>query len=126
MESFLPEVSFQGILISRKDTFEEFASCWEGIEDPRYGNAAVYRFHELRMVDVCCVLVAEVKDPFYAAGGNSNAQVGTTTAYSACWRYFAILMPEMLCGCSFSLQNKMALGQGSWQPGLDATGENTR
>jgi len=30
--------------------------CWEGLADPRSGNAALHDFHELLMVALCCVL----------------------------------------------------------------------
>ncbi|MGB7169903.1 MAG: ISAs1 family transposase [Acidobacteriaceae bacterium] len=54
---------------------EQFGSCWEGLEDPRSGNAALHDFHELLMIALCCVLCggqgavdmavfAEAKEPF--------------------------------------------------------------
>ncbi len=57
------------------ETLEQFASCWEGLEDPRNGNAALHDFPELPMIAVCCVLCggqgavdmaafAEAKEPF--------------------------------------------------------------
>lgn len=61
--------------MSRKETLEQFGSCWEGLEDPRSGNAALHDFHELLMIALCCVLCggqgavdmavfAEAKQPF--------------------------------------------------------------
>jgi len=61
--------------MSRKETLEQFGSCWEGLEDPRCGNAALHDFHELLMIALCCVLCggqgavdmavfAESKEPF--------------------------------------------------------------
>ncbi len=61
--------------MSRKETLEQFGSCWEGLEDPRSGNAALHEFHELLMMALCCVLCggqgavdmalfAEAKEPF--------------------------------------------------------------
>ena len=58
-----------------KETLEQFGACWEGLEDPRSGNAALHEFHELLMIALCCVLCggqgavdmalfAEAKDPF--------------------------------------------------------------
>lgn len=35
---------------------DEFAACWEGLEDPRSGNAALHDFHELLMIALCAVL----------------------------------------------------------------------
>jgi predicted transposase YbfD/YdcC len=57
------------------ETLEQFASCWEGLEDPRSGNACLHDFHELLMIALCCVLCggqgavdmaafAEAKEPF--------------------------------------------------------------
>lgn len=42
--------------MSSKETLEQFGSCWEGLEDPRCGNAALHDFHELLLIAVCCVL----------------------------------------------------------------------
>ena len=39
-----------------EETLEQFASCWEGLEDPRTGNATLHDFHELLMIALCCVL----------------------------------------------------------------------
>jgi predicted transposase YbfD/YdcC len=61
--------------MSGKETLEQFGSCWEGLEDPRSGNAALHDFHELLMIALCCVLCggqgavdmavfAEAKEPF--------------------------------------------------------------
>jgi predicted transposase YbfD/YdcC len=33
-----------------------FLECWEGLEDPRTGNAALHDFHELLMIALCAVL----------------------------------------------------------------------
>ena len=35
---------------------EEFSACWEGLEDPRTGNAALHEFHDLLMIALCTVL----------------------------------------------------------------------
>lgn len=61
--------------MSREETLEQFGWCWEGLEDPRKGNAALHDFHELLMIALCCVLCggqgavdmaefAEAKEPF--------------------------------------------------------------
>ncbi len=42
--------------MSGKETLEQFGSCWEGLEDPRSGNAALHDFHELLMIALCYVL----------------------------------------------------------------------
>jgi len=35
---------------------EQFAAFWEGLEDPRTGNAGLHDFHELLMIALCTVL----------------------------------------------------------------------
>jgi predicted transposase YbfD/YdcC len=57
------------------ETLEQFASCWEGLEDPRSGNAQLHDLHELLIIALCCVLCggqgavdmalfAKAKEPF--------------------------------------------------------------
>ena len=54
---------------------DQFAACWEGLEDPRTGNAGLHDFHELLMIALCTVLCggqgavdmalfARAKEPF--------------------------------------------------------------
>jgi hypothetical protein len=35
---------------------DQFAAFWEGLEDPRTGNAGLHDFHELLMIALCAVL----------------------------------------------------------------------
>jgi len=35
---------------------EEFGACWESLEDPRTGNAALHDLHDLLMIALCTVL----------------------------------------------------------------------
>jgi len=57
------------------DALDQFAACWEGLEDPRTGNAGLHDFHELLMIALCTVLcggqgavdmalLAKSKEPF--------------------------------------------------------------
>jgi predicted transposase YbfD/YdcC len=59
----------------RADAVEQFAGCWEGLEDPRSGNAGLHDFHELLLIALCTVLCggqgavdmaefAKAKEPF--------------------------------------------------------------
>jgi predicted transposase YbfD/YdcC len=54
---------------------EQFSGCWEGLEDPRSGNAGLHDFHELLVIALCAVLCggqgavdmalfAKAKEPF--------------------------------------------------------------
>jgi predicted transposase YbfD/YdcC len=58
-----------------ESALEEFAACWEGLEDPRTGNAGLHAFYELLMIALCTVLCggqgavdmalfAKAKEPF--------------------------------------------------------------
>lgn len=49
-----------------KTVLDEFADCWEGLEDPRTGNAGLHDFHELLMIALCTVL----------CGGQSAVDMG--------------------------------------------------
>ena len=40
----------------RETTLDQFAACWEELDDPRSGNAALHDFHELLMIAFCAVL----------------------------------------------------------------------
>jgi hypothetical protein len=55
---------------------DQFIACWEGLEDPRTGNAGLHDFHELLIIALCTVLcggqsavamarVADAKEPFW-------------------------------------------------------------
>jgi len=35
---------------------DQFIACWEGLEDPRTGNAGLHDFHELLVIALCTVL----------------------------------------------------------------------
>jgi len=54
---------------------DQFVACWEGLEDPRTGNAALHDFHEILVIALCAVLsggqgavdmaeFAKAKEPF--------------------------------------------------------------
>jgi hypothetical protein len=55
--------------------FGSFSTCWEGLDDPRSGNAGLHDFYELLVIALCAVLCggqsavdmtlfAEAKEPF--------------------------------------------------------------
>jgi len=41
---------------SHQEALDQFMSCWEGLDDPRSGNAALHDFHELLVIALCTVL----------------------------------------------------------------------
>jgi predicted transposase YbfD/YdcC len=40
----------------RDEMLEQFSDCWDGLDDPRSGNAALHDFHELLLIALCAVL----------------------------------------------------------------------
>ena len=58
-----------------EESLDQFSACWEGLEDPRSGNAGLHDFHELLVIALCAVLsggqgavdmalFAKAKEPF--------------------------------------------------------------
>ena len=54
---------------------DRFIECWDGLDDPRTGNAALHDFHEILAIAMCAVLCgrqgsvdmglfAKAKEPF--------------------------------------------------------------
>src|SRR5208337_3043637 len=95
---------------------DQFIACWEGLEDPRTGNAALHDFHELLMIALCAVLsggqgavdmavFAKAKEPFLrgflklanglpamirsAGYSASSIRRGSALRFSGSWRAFA-------------------------------------
>ncbi len=61
--------------MSDQETLEQFSGSWEGLEDPRSGNASLRDFHELLVFALCAVscggqgavdmaLFVKAKEPF--------------------------------------------------------------
>ena len=42
--------------MSCEDSLDQFSSCWEGLDDPRSGNAGLHDFYELLVIALCAVL----------------------------------------------------------------------
>jgi hypothetical protein len=91
--------------MSSKETVEQFGSCWEGLEDPRCGNAALHDFHELLMMALCCVLCggqgavdmavfAEAKEPFLRSFLTLANGLPSHDTFS---RLFRNLDPDQFC-----------------------------
>jgi hypothetical protein len=81
---------------------EEFATCWEGLEDPRTGNAALHDLHDLLMIALCTVLAggenatdmaefAKAKEPFLRSFLRLPNGVPSHDTFS---RLFRLLDPE--------------------------------
>ena len=39
--------------IFHDEMLEQFSECWEGLDDPRSGNASLHDFHELLLIALC-------------------------------------------------------------------------
>jgi predicted transposase YbfD/YdcC len=87
---------------------EEFAACWEGLEDPRTGNAALHDFHDLLMIALCTVLsggenatdmaeFARAKEPFLRGFLKLTNGIPSHDTFS---RLFRLLDPEQF-GAAF-------------------------
>lgn len=81
---------------------DEFSSCWEGLEDPRTGNAALHDLHELLMIALCSVLCggqsavdmalfAQAKAPFLRGFLKLEGGLPSHDTFS---RLFRLLDPE--------------------------------
>ena len=83
---------------------EDFATCWEGLEDPRTGNARLHDFHELLTMALCAVLCgaqgaadmalfAASKEPFLRGFLKLEHGVPSHDTFS---RLFRLLDPEQV------------------------------
>ena len=75
---------------------EHFIACWEGLDDPRTGNAALHDFHEMLVIALCAVLCggqgavdmglyAKAKEPFCAVSSSSRTACPATTPSASCF-----------------------------------------
>src|SRR5260370_32152458 len=81
---------------------ERFIECWEGLDDPRTGNAALHDLHEILTIAICAVLCggqgsvdmglfAKSKEPFLRGFLKLEKGVPTHDTFS---RLFLILDPD--------------------------------
>ena len=81
---------------------ERFIECWEGLDDPRTGNAALHDFHEILTIAICAVLCggqgsvdmglfAKSKEPFLRGFLKLDNGVPSHDTFS---RLFRMLDPE--------------------------------
>jgi len=81
---------------------EKFIACWDGVDDPRTGNAALHDFHEMLIIALCAVLCgsqgsvdmglfAQSKEPFLRSFLKLKNGVPSHDTFS---RLFRMLDPE--------------------------------
>src|ERR1700692_639116 len=86
----------------REVTLEGFIECWDGLDDPRTGNAALHDFHEILAIAMCAVLCggqgsvdmglfAKSKEPFLRGFLKLENGVPSHDTFS---RLFRMLDPE--------------------------------
>jgi predicted transposase YbfD/YdcC len=80
-----------------EETLDQFMACWEGLEDPRSGNAGLHDFHELLVIAMCAVLCggqgavdmalfAKAKEPFLRSFLELNNGVPSHDTFSRLFR----------------------------------------
>ena len=79
---------------SRLKIFDRFIECWDGLDDPRIGNAALHDLHEILAMVLCggqgsvdMGLFAKAKEPVLRGFSSSRMACPATTrsaAFSAC------------------------------------------
>ena len=76
--------------MSCEDSLDQFSECWEGLEDPRNGNAGLHDFYELLVIALCTVLCggqgavdmalfAKAKEPFLRGSSSWKMACPATT-----------------------------------------------
>ena len=89
------------------DQLDRFVACWEGLEDPRTGNAGLHDFHELLLIALCAVLsggqgathmaaFAAAKEPFLRSFLKLEHGIPSHDTFS---RLFRHLDPERFRDC---------------------------
>ena len=87
---------------------EEFGACWEGLDDPRTGNAALHDFHDLLMIALCTVLCGGQNAMDMAVFGKAKEPLlrgflrlkNGTPSHDTFSRLFRLLDPEQF-GAAF-------------------------
>ena len=85
-----------------EDALDQFVACWEGLEDPRTGNAGLHDFHEVLVIALCAVLsggqgathmaaFAAAKEPFLRGFLRLEHGIPSHDTFS---RLFRLLEPE--------------------------------
>src|SRR5208337_4123708 len=77
------------IFAARENVLDRFIECWDGLDDPRTGNAALHDFHEILAIAMCAVL----------CGGQGSVDMGLFAkakepSHDTFSRLFRMLDPE--------------------------------
>src|SRR3974390_2463903 len=103
---------------------DRFIECWEGLDDPRTGNAALHDFHEILAIAMCAVLCggqgsvdmglfAKSKEPFLRGFLKLENGVPSHDTFS---RLFRLLDPQQFrAAFSGSWPVSPSNAKGLWQ-----------
>jgi hypothetical protein len=93
---------------------EEFGACWEGLEDPRTGNAALHDLHDVLMIALCTVLSGGENATDMAEF--AKAKEPLLRGFLRCPTAFPAMTPSAACsGCSIRT-GLVPRFSGSWRP----------
>jgi hypothetical protein len=98
------------------DALDQFVACWEGLEDPRTGNAGLHDYHEMLVIALCTVLCggqgathmaafAVAKEPFLRSFLKLEHGLPSHDTFS---RLFRRLAPEQFRDCFQRLMRRFA------------------
>jgi predicted transposase YbfD/YdcC len=101
---------------SALDQLDQFIACWEGLKDPRNGNAGLHDFHELLVIALCTVLsggqgathmaaFAAAKEPFLRSFLKLEHGIPSHDTFS---RLFRQLDPEQFRACFQRFMSRFA------------------
>jgi predicted transposase YbfD/YdcC len=93
--------------LDQSEPLDQFVACWEGLPDPRTGNAGLHDFHELLVIALCTVLsggqgathmaaFAVAKEPFLRTFLKLANGLPSHDTFS---RLFRLLDPEQFGDC---------------------------
>ena len=101
---------------------DQFVACWEGLEDPRTGNAGLHDYHEMLVIALCTVLsggqgathmaaFAVAKEPFLRSFLKLEHGLPSHDTFS---RLFRRLDPEQFRSCFQRFMSRFANAAKAW------------
>src|SRR5258708_27896903 len=102
---------------------ERFIECWDGLDDPRTGNAALHDFHEILAIAMCAVLCggqgsvdmglfAKSKEPFLRGFLKLENGLPSHDTFS---RLFRMLDPEQFRAAFQRFMASPSNAKGLWR-----------
>jgi hypothetical protein len=91
---------------------EEFGACWQGLEDPRTGNATLHHLHDLLMIALCSVICGGENAMDMAAF--AKAKEPLLRGFCGCPTACQATTPSAGCSICWILRRSALLFCGSW------------